>query len=174
MSAAMKTVFANRVITWGDKISKARMGHPVSEETRKKIGLAGIGRKPSEVTKRRISQAEKGEKHWQWKGGKPRCEKCGITLSNYHNKLCSTCISGEFHDERNGMWKGDKVGYDALHDWVKRRLGRPTKCEHCGTDGLTGKQIHWANKSGEYLRDLSDWLRLCKHCHDIYDGKVKK
>lgn len=36
--------------------------------------------------------------------------------------------------------------------------------------------ISRANKSGEYLRDLSDWLSLCVSCHRKYDFKfnIKK
>lgn len=60
---------------------------------------------------------------------------------------------------------GDKVGYDALHDWVKRHAGKASKCEHCGSV----KNIHWANKSWEYQRDLADWLQLCAKCHQKYD-----
>lgn len=63
--------------------------------------------------------------------------------------------------------KGDLVGYDALHDWVKRELGKPNKCEHCGTE--TAKRFEWANKSHEYKRDITDWIRLCKICHIKYD-----
>ena len=72
--------------------------------------------------------------------------------------------------EKNYLWKGENVGYRVLHLWVNRHLGKPTQCEHCKKDGLTGRKIHWANKSGKYLRDLSDWLRLCVKCHKIYDN----
>lgn len=72
--------------------------------------------------------------------------------------------------EKNASWKGDEVGYHALHHWVNRHLGKPTKCEHCGKDGLRGKSIHWANKSGKYKRNLKDWLRLCVKCHMKYDA----
>ena len=44
-------------------------------------------------------------------------------------------------------YKGDKVGYDALHDWVKLHRGRPTICEECGRTGLRGRFIQWANIS---------------------------
>lgn len=37
-------------------------------------------------------------------------------------------------------------------------------CLQCNT----GK-FEWANKSGDYKRDLSDWLRLCISCHRKYD-----
>jgi hypothetical protein len=71
-------------------------------------------------------------------------------------------------------FKGESVGYDALHDWVNRHRGKAVKCEHCGKDH---GRIEWANKSHEYKRDLSDWISLCKKCHYAYDeirkGKSK-
>lgn len=72
----------------------------------------------------------------------------------------------EIMNERNPNWKGDKVGYMALHAWVGRKLGKPSYCTHCfKTEG----KFEWANKSGEYKRDLDDWIRLCKSCHNKYD-----
>ena len=73
--------------------------------------------------------------------------------------------------ERNPNWRGDNIRYDTIHDWVTENLGKPKKCWHCGKDGLTGSKIHWANKSGRYLRDLDDWIRLCAKCHRNYDLK---
>lgn len=64
-------------------------------------------------------------------------------------------------------WKGDAVGYKCLHDWVRKRLGKPRKCEFCKT--TTAKRFEWANKSQQYKRDLTDWLRLCTSCHRNYD-----
>lgn len=77
---------------------------------------------------------------------------------------------GKKTNEDHPHWKGDNVGYVALHGWVKRRLGKPNQCEKCGENG-SGHRMHWANKSGEYKRDLSDWLRLCAKCHKRYDTK---
>lgn len=71
-------------------------------------------------------------------------------------------------DEKSPSWKGDKVGYWGLHLWVKKKLGRPLLCEHCKT--ITAKRFEWANKSGLYRRDKSDWLRLCTSCHRKYDN----
>lgn len=70
---------------------------------------------------------------------------------------------------KNPNWKGDKVSYRALHKWVERYLGKPTVCEHCGKQAM-----HWANKSGKYLRKLSDWIRLCVKCHRKYDQSQKQ
>lgn len=74
-----------------------------------------------------------------------------------------------YSGEYNGTWKGDKAGYDAIHDWVKRYLGYPKKCEHCGTTDEKRK-FEWASKSHTCKRDLKDWIRLCCSCHQKYDG----
>ena len=71
--------------------------------------------------------------------------------------------------EKNAMWKGEKVGYLGVHNWVRTKLGSPNKCEHCGA--TNNQRYEWANKSGKYKRDLSDWLRLCCKCHFRFDKK---
>src|SRR3990167_2318071 len=72
-------------------------------------------------------------------------------------------------DEKHQMWKGEKVKYRGLHMWVVSKLGQPDTCQNCLKAGLFGQKIHWANKSRKYLRELSDWLRLCTKCHFEYD-----
>ena len=84
---------------------------------------------------------------------------------------------GKIENDRHPNWKGGNVGYDALHDWVRRKLGYAQRCQHCGEEGqfVNGKwSIELANKSGKYLRNLSDWLRLCVKCHRIYDKESYK
>ena len=80
----------------------------------------------------------------------------------------------ELQGENNGLWKGDNVSYSGIHNWVYRKLGKPDTCEHCGKSGLKGRQIHWANKSQKYLREISDWIRLCGKCHKKYDEDYTK
>lgn len=74
-----------------------------------------------------------------------------------------TVISGSLHHN----WRGDNVGYSALHQWVKRHLGAPNKCTACGT--TNAKQFEWANISGNYKRSTDDWIRLCGSCHNKHD-----
>ena len=71
--------------------------------------------------------------------------------------------------EKNGIWKGDDVGYDGIHSWVERWKGKTDICEKCGVTGLTGHQIHWANIDHKYRRVLDDYIRLCALCHRRYD-----
>lgn len=62
-------------------------------------------------------------------------------------------------------FKGDDVGYGALHQWVRYHKGKPDKCEQCGSL----EDLNWANKSHEYNRDINDWMPLCQSCHMKYD-----
>ena len=85
--------------------------------------------------------------------------------------------------EKSGMWKGDQAGYHPKHAWNTYNWGHPVACEHCGLEGENGvylKQgklmkrwnIQWANISGNYTRERSDWLGLCQPCHRKYDNKL--
>lgn len=69
--------------------------------------------------------------------------------------------------EKNIQWKGDKASYSAIHHWVNTNFGRIMSCEDCGNTSL--KRYEWANISGEYKRERSDWKRLCRKCHNKLD-----
>jgi hypothetical protein len=74
--------------------------------------------------------------------------------------------------ERHALWRGDEVGYSSLHYWVRRHGKKTGICEECGEEkGKTGRGTctHWANISGEYRRDLSDYKELCRSCHILFD-----
>lgn len=73
---------------------------------------------------------------------------------------------GQNKANKNVNWKGDNVGYYALHMWLRREYGNPLKCDECGKT----KNIQWANKSYKYLRDRDDWMQLCQKCHFAYDN----
>ena len=71
--------------------------------------------------------------------------------------------------EKNSQWKGDKVKYGSLHDWVKWWFPKTKLCQNCGL--VPPYDI--ANISQEYKRDLSDWEWLCRRCHMLKDGRMK-
>ena len=76
-------------------------------------------------------------------------------------------ISEAHAKERNGMWKGDKVGYMALHDWIRDHKPKPQFCEEC----IVKPPFDIANISGEYHRDIQDFRWLCRSCHMKQDYK---
>ena len=129
-------------------------GKILTEEVRKKIGLTHkgntyrLGKTLTEEAKRKISEAHKGKR-----------------LS----KETKRKIGDSHRGEKSHLWKGENVGYRGLHYWVRSLLGTPDTCEFCGKNGLSGRKIHWANKSGEYKHNITDWLRLCVKCHKAYD-----
>lgn len=63
--------------------------------------------------------------------------------------------------ENHYNWKGNKVGYDALHDWIKNHKPKPKFCEKCKINSPT----ELANISGKYKRDVNDFEWLCRSCH---------
>lgn len=76
-------------------------------------------------------------------------------------------------EEQSPNWTGNNVSYDAVHAWVKKHLGRPMECENCEYPHFS-YTFEWANISGEYKRDLSDWARLCRVCHMAFDNAGTK
>lgn len=129
------------------KIREALMGHPTSEETRRKIGLKSKGR-----------VAWNKGKSWS----KEIREKISLT-----NKLKGIEPKAKYSakDEKHPQWKGDEVGYRALHHWIRRKLGIPEECKFCGSRF----RIAWASVSHKAKRDVADYIPLCTACHKNYD-----
>jgi hypothetical protein len=90
-------------------------------------------------------------------------------------KTCSRECWYKWNKEENLYnWKGQEASYIAIHKWVYNNLGEPKVCEFCKKEFSSNHKIHWANKSGKYKRELSDWLRLCVCCHNKYDLEKRK
>ena len=87
----------------------------------------------------------------------------GVKLSEKTKTKMSLAQRGE---KGNG-WKGDMTKPSAMHIWVESILGKPRKCEHCGS--TTAKKYEWSNKEHTYLRKLEDYQRLCTRCHRLWD-----
>lgn len=76
--------------------------------------------------------------------------------------------NGFKENDKHPNWKGDSVGYNALHVWVKKRKPRPKYCEHCNKR----KAIDLSNK-GIYNRNLNNWEWLCRKCHMTLTAGLK-
>lgn len=96
------------------------------------------------------------------------CVGCGVGFETNNNRtrFCTNlCSKTGVNSHR---WKGDAVGIDALHTYVRKNLPKPAKCQSCGE----AEPYDLANISQEYKRDLSDWEWLCRKCHMIKDGRL--
>lgn len=70
--------------------------------------------------------------------------------------------------EKNGMWKGNKVGLNALHEWIINRKPKSKLCECCKVN----KPRDLANISNTYKRNIKDFEWLCRRCHMRKDGRM--
>lgn len=122
----------------------------------------------SQEQRERLSKAHLGQKAWN--AGKHFIHSGSFKKGHFDLVPTESRIkAGEKHvGELHHAWTVNP-SYSAIHTWIKRTLGSPTQCEHCGNEFVSNRKIHWANKSGKYLRDISDWFRLCVKCHFIYD-----
>lgn len=77
-------------------------------------------------------------------------------------------LSKSMQCENNKMWKGDDVGYNCLHKWIKRHKHKSKLCECCGKK----KPLEIANISGKYKRNVKDYEWLCRKCHMTKDGRM--
>ncbi len=126
-----------------------------------------------------MSEAKKGKKSYWWGRHLSKEHRRNIGEGN-KGRVVSDETRKKIGDANSGKceefapnWKGDSVKYSALHMWVGKHKGKPMRCERCNFKAENPSQIHWANKSYEYKRDLTDWLRLCVSCHKKYDKKLK-
>lgn len=120
------------------------------------------------------------------KGQKISLSKRGVPLSPEHKKKIGNAhrgrklpiehrkkISESLKEEKHPRWKGQNVGYRALHRWVEKILGKAKRCVLCGLikkpNGMK-RYFQWANISREYRRIPEDWMQLCVKCHKFYDS----
>jgi hypothetical protein len=70
-------------------------------------------------------------------------------------------------DEKHPMWKGEKASYSAFHHWINHKMGKAIFCAL--NENHKNCEYEWANISGKYLRDTSDYVSLCVSCHKKLD-----
>lgn len=75
-------------------------------------------------------------------------------------------LKGYLGGEKHYKWQ-EKPSYVAVHHWINKKLGKPSACDFCKT--TMAPRFEWANVSRKYKREISDWVRLCKKCHNRYD-----
>lgn len=72
--------------------------------------------------------------------------------------------------DKNPQWKGENVGKDAIHDYIKWYLPKPKYCYSCFK---VTRKLDLTNISQQYLRKFSDWEWLCRKCHMKKDGRLE-
>jgi hypothetical protein len=140
--------------------SKAK-GRKVSEETRKKLSIAGKGRIPTNISS--------GDKHPRWKGGLPKCQVCGIQLRGYKAKFCTTHKN---IGDTNPNWKGGLSFLPYASQWtetLKRSIRERDNyiCQICSQYGYVVHHIDYDKKNC----NPNNLITLCNVCHSQTNGK---
>lgn len=65
-----------------------------------------------------------------------------------------------------------KSDYLKLHYWIRKNLGKATFCSN--DKNHKAKRYDWANISGNYKKDFSDYKSLCRSCHMKMHGYSEK
>lgn len=101
------------------------------------------GRRHSKETRRKISEAMMGENNPMY--GRERPDH-----------------SSRYLGPNNPMWKGDDVGYTALHHWIRNNKPNNGLCE---INGCKRSVYDAACVTNIYSRDFSNWKFLCRSHH---------
>lgn len=104
---------------------------------------------------------------YQTQRGKPRKDRPNKYKSGHQNRPqeIKDKISEANSGEKNGMYLGDKVGYNGLHAWIRKYLPPQKLCQIC----FIKPPFDVACITFVYNRNFKNWLRLCRSCHEIYD-----
>jgi len=86
----------------------------------------------------------------------------------WHNEDYRKSFVKKTSNENNCNWKGDGVGYTALHEWIRKHKPKPIECGVCHRK----LPLEVANISELYKRDLNDWEWICRKCHMEKDGRM--
>lgn len=109
------------------------------------------------------------------------CNKKFLAYKSARRKTCSPKCRLVYMDKigykkmsesDSTSWKGDMAGYDAMHLYIRKRYGKPTKCELDSTH--KANYFHWANMTGKYTRNPKDYMQLCPKCHFRLDRRKHK
>ncbi len=145
-----------------------RLGYKHSEATKRKIAESNRGKRRSAEQIKRISDAHLGQIGY-WKGKKkgsmPTETREKIRLGNLGKHFNTPTRIGA----KNNKWKGDDVGYSGVHDWIKYYYGLAKDGTCAQVDSTCKGRLEWTNRSGKYIRRITDWQVLCRSHHARYD-----
>lgn len=155
----------------GNQFGKLNKGYKHTEEARKKMSLARKGKLKSEEHKRKIAEANKGKicsEETRKKISEKQKERLINGVPKEQREKHSEWMKERFVGKNNFNWKGDKVSYKGLHQWVRKHLFKP---DFCKCNLKLPVEVH--NIDGKYTRNLETWEWLCKKCHGGTRRKYK-
>lgn len=153
-------------------------GKKATEELRKKLGEAHKGIPLPN---------QRGKKHWNWKGGKPKCTDCGAIIQK-NTTRCRLCHNKFSIGENSNNWRGGvypkNLALRKSHEyklWREAVFKRDSHtCIWCGDNrggNLNADHIKPFNLFPELRFAIDNGRTLCADCHrktDTYGSKSRK
>lgn len=129
------------------------------------------GCKFSEEHKRNISISRKGKKNPKLSEALKKSAKAKIQQDRFRYK--NPGLGSNQKGVNNHNFKGF-THYSSLHSSLSTWYGKTTKCEICGKsrDPSKLRDIDWANITGQYKIERSNWMPMCTKCHSRFDKWV--
>jgi hypothetical protein len=114
-------------------------------------------------SKHRIMHPQSKEKHYKWKGGKPRCINCGKEIEYKATYCFSCCVRTK---EKNSNWKNGISFLPYSPDWtetLKKAIRERDKyvCKLCNCWGKTVHHIDYDKKNC----NPNNLINLCVGCN---------
>lgn len=92
-----------------------------------------------------------------------RCINCDKLITISKSNLCKSCV-------RIGRYFSNS--YSAIHQSLLREYGKAPLCIF--DNSHESNNYEWANVTGEYTRNLEDYLPMCQSCHRKFDWSEKQ
>lgn len=149
------------------KMRAAKLKNPVrywlgkkrDPETTRKANLKKIGRKLTEEHKRKIGLASKGRPSWI--KGKHHSESTRAKLKIARDKIVPIWTGTRAQYLAIHRWVYKKLG----------QPNHCEECGITEVPKDRKRFFTWANISQKYRKRINDWKRLCYRCHKQYDKK---
>jgi len=146
----------------GEKISKSKMGHLVSEGTREKLRKVNLGRKHTEETKKKIGLFFKGKKLSDKHKKKISASRKGMKFSEEHRKNISRT-----HQGLKPWLKGRKLSEEHIRHLSESHKGKVLEKASNWQGGISFEpySVDWTQTLRQSIRERDKFI--CQLCNEI-------
>lgn len=175
---------ADSIKEWGGRCNTCAQieiaSYPEEKERRSVRAVIQALRRGGVPNAKKFDGSLAGDKHYNWKGGKPKCIDCGKQLSVRGILRCLKCVRLLYRGENNHNWKGGISGKNSrarhskkYNQWRLLVYKRDFyTCQECGEKNIEIVAHHI--KSFSEFKDLrfnvNNGRTLCRACHARLHG----